>query len=844
MSDCVLRARWGLGPRVDPHFDARVGRTVIESGPGHQSSALATGYVEFLGVRPYEYLEALFEVLYDQLPHGSSKFYRLAKKLKIHDRPNVWTQILALRYLTTDGETGIALPLYDFNPPTISPGWPGNAPAELQAALNRLNTITKNKLQSASLIGVTVDFQFGVIAKKLKPVLRPSLLRRAFGVSERKARDKVEQILFGGVNPSFGILGRLVGQRVGARQFDAQDVAASSGFSPQLKRAMRELRDGNPKATQAGGDLNYGIAEAGRNVIVGMVDFGCDFAHPSFRHGELGKESRILALWDQNSDQEIPPAQPPIVTPEAASAVIEGDECRFGYGRLFTKEHFDLVLKTWCESSPQDKEAPYRMLGYDPHDYHYTSVRPGANGRPFGAHGTMVLEIAAGGRHVSCQLNDNDDGDNPTVCGVAPEATIVFVQVRTHKQHDGRRVLDANDVVDAVAFIFHVANKEQLPCVVNLSLNTMSGPHDGDGHFERRLSSLLKSRSVGPEKGRAVVIAAGNLPDNEHETEQWQHLTDKVSPGQPFEFYWRPPISVDRTRNSVEIWYDPDQAWLRVSLVPPVGGPLGPIAPGQAAELLVDSKAHGSIVGSRIRPVIRDNAPIRGGVKSLPKGDNAPGRHVILLELDPDLAAKGYWKIVLEAVDKTGALLRSDVEPPVPFHAWLERDDDAQSGICRTNPASAIPDGDRVSTIGTLSCGGDAIVVGAYDTFTSVTARWGLSGHGPGRTGGILKPDISAPGNFILLIRSRRGGETTRRCALESGTSLAAPFVTGTIACIYEVAPCAKLAAVKEALISTTRPGFDSPSEPWSPEFGYGRLDPPAALEWIKNNVLVTDACN
>ena len=34
---------------------------------------------------------------------------------------------------------------------------------------------------------------------------------------------------------------------------------------------------------------------------------------------------------------------------------------------------------------------------------------------------------------------------------------------------------------------------------------------------------------------------------------------------------------------------------------------------------------------------------------------------------------------------------------------------------------------------------------------------------------------------------------------------MAAPFVTGTIACLYEVAPKAKLSTIREALISTTR---------------------------------------
>ena len=832
----MMRARWGLGPRIDPHFDAKIGRAVMGRGPG---PGIDTGYIELSGPSPYDNLVALFETLYDHSLFGSSKFVRFTKKLKIHDRPNVWTQIDSLRYLTTDAATGVALPLHDFNPTTDDPGWPGNRGAKLQQAIDRLNSITENRLQSASMIGLTVSFKYGVLGRKLKSILKPSLMRRVIGVSERQARAQIEQILFGGVNPSWGAIGRFMGPRVGARQFDAQDVAGSSGFSPQLDRAMRELHTGCPQPPPSSGDLTYGLVETGRNVIVGLVDFGCDFAHPSFCSDALGTESRVLALWDQNCKQDGEPTQQPIVSPGTACAVIGTEKCGFGYGRLFTKDQIDLVLKTWRETSAQDNQAPYRMLGYDPHHNHYTSKPPGSDGGPPGAHGTMVLDIAAGGRR---QADSAGGADAPIVRGVASEARIVFVQVRLHKQQDGRRILDANDVIDGVAFIFHVANQLSLPCVVNLSLNTMSGPHDGDGHFERRLSSLLKSHGAGPQiKGRAIVIAAGNLPGGEVAAQQWQHLADSVSPVTPFEFYWLPPNSPDTTRNSVEIWYDPDQAWLRASLVSPAGEAFGPISPGQAAELIVGTDVRGSIVGSRLRPAMRDNDPLKG--QSLPKDDNAAGRHVILFELDSQLAMGGCWKVRLEVVDKTHAPLHPDA-PPVSFHAWLERDDDGQSGICRTNPATSIPLQDQDSTIGTLSCGEDAIVVGAYDTLSSVAARSGLSGRGPRRNAGVAKPDIAAPGNYISLIRSKRGYETTKRIGFGGGTSMAAPFVSGTIACMYQVAPCARLSTIRNALTSTTREGLDNPNEPWSPEFGYGRLNPAAALTWVKNNLEPDDECS
>lgn len=856
MSDYALQLRWGLGPRVDPYFDARVGRAVLEHKPGQESahqkglgpvaspSLVATGYIELGGASPYQYLVRLLEETYDQQARGSALSFWSRLKARIHDRPNVWRIVRGVRYLTTDPDTGIALPLAGFNPDTTRPDWPSSASLQFQEALEKLNKCTGNKLQSARRIGLTVDFEFGVIAEKLRPIFRLGTWRRLVGVNEQADRARLEQILFGGLNPSLKILGRP------SMRFDAQDIAISGGFNMQLERAVRELRDGVLEPPTSGSQPNYGMEEAGRGAIVGVVDFGCDFAHPSFRNET---KSRILALWDQNAGSEprsektldaksdIP--RTPIVAPELPIVMVEGEPCRFGYGRVFTQQHIDQVLRMWQETCPDDAETPYAMLGYDPHDHHYTSKRPGAGSAPLGAHGTYVLQIAAGGRA-------HDDVGNPILPGVASQARIVFVQIRTHEQPDGRKMLDGNDVVDAVAFIFHLADREHLPCVVNLSLNTMSGPHDGDGHFERRLSDILKSGPAGLEsRGRAVVIAAGNLPDGQREERLWQHITEVVVAGKPIEFHWLPPRPVrDQTRNSVEIWYDSEDAWLQVALETPGGKSLGPIGPGFAAELMVDGKVCGSIIGSRLRPDMRDSATIEKDrakakdARPLSNTDRAKGRHVILLEIDPEVATLGTWKITLEAVDQSDKTLPSGDPRHIEFHAWVERDDLGQSGINRANPTEPIPDRDRASSVGTLSCGEDVVVVGAYSTYSSTVDICRQSAYGPRRNGGIHKPDISAPGFMILLHRSKfKMYPADGKRSLESGTSLSAPFVAGTVACLYEAAPKAKLSTIKKALYSTARAGLGSPTASWHPQLGHGRLNPRDAVQWIRREGLAKD---
>ncbi|HWL93686.1 MAG TPA: S8 family serine peptidase [Phycisphaerae bacterium] len=847
MANFNLRMRWGLGPRIDPHFDARVGRAVAELASGAKITAFGTGYIELLGKRPYDDLKVLLETIFYEAAYGATFSPWRRFKEMIHDRPTVWKQIRGLRYLTTDESTGLSLPLSDFNPNTNHPDWPNNAPAQLARALHRIDLIAGNKLNNACMIGLTADFEFAVIASRLKRIFWPEPLSWIPRMKEGEERAYIEHVLFGGLHPWLKML-RLPFPSV---QRDAQDIALSGGFNPQLKRAMRDLKDVASATAPTPEDLDYGIAEAGRGVIVGVVDFGCDFAHPSFSNGS---ESRIFALWDQNAGPEPTLSGTPIVTPELPVVKIGTEDFHFGYGRVFKKAHIDAVLSDWLENCPADSDAPYGKLGYHPHDYHYTSRRPGiGDSDPTGAHGTCVLEVAAGRRRPSCRHSDTDVFDLPTVSGVASEADIVFVQIRTHGLSDGRKMLDANDVVDAVAYIFHLADEKRQPCVVNLSLNTMSGPHDGDGHFERRLSALLKSGPAGPQmKGRAVTVAAGNLPDHRDAPQVWQHIADEVTPGQQFEFRWRPPTRLppavpDQTRNSIEIWYEASDIWLQVSLVSPSGESFGPLNPGLAAELMIDESVCGSIVGSRYRPAIRDQATVEGGGGCAapplpgPSDDHARGRHVILLELDPVAANIGSWKVVLAAVDQSDASVPAGDARAVAFHAWLERDDEGQSGIWRASSLQTLPDEDLASTIGTYSCGDDAIVVGAYQTRWTPARLWGQSAHGPPRNADVGKPDISAPGSYLSLIRSTRG-RLGQKCALQYGTSLSAPLVAGTIACLYEIDPQAQISTIKSALFATARKDLGTVDGSWNPQLGHGRLSPHRAVAWMRSGGQIEDA--
>ena len=230
MAEFQLRVRWGLGPRIDPHFDAKVGRSVVALADHKTTTAFGTGYIELLGSSPYEELEALLETVYYNLAHGAKlPPWRRLRELN-HDRPNVWKQVVRLRYLTTDVRTGVSLPLTDFNPDTNQVDWPGNAPAQFEHALHSLNQYHQRQAQIGAIDRrATVDFEFGVLARKLRRVQEP-------GISEPDAMDdggkcrraRAEQILFGGLHP--WLPKRLFPSALVQR--DAQDIALSGWFQP------------------------------------------------------------------------------------------------------------------------------------------------------------------------------------------------------------------------------------------------------------------------------------------------------------------------------------------------------------------------------------------------------------------------------------------------------------------------------------------------------------------------------------------------------------------------------------------------------------------------------------
>jgi len=434
-----------------------------------------------------------------------------------------------------------------------------------------------------------------------------------------------------------------------------------------------------------------GVRATGRGVVVGVLDWGCDFAHPAFRNED--GSTRLLALWDQRGSGGTSPGN------------------RWGYGRILTAAEIDRAL---------GEEDPYDALGYHPAD----SDPPEASGGPgAGAHGTHVLDIAAG------------NGGGGGAIGVAPEADLLFCHLSSTVDVLSRGNLgDAGNLLEALDWIFETAGDR--PCVVNLSLGAHGGPHDGCTLVEEGIDKALWLKS-----GRAAVNSAGNYFEAGAHTQGRLHQDGQA--------VLRVSVpSGDPTESEIELWYSGADRFT-VTVSGPDGEDLATVGPGADAPMTVDGRVVGHVY--HVRQATNQEHQVDVFLRP-----RAPG---------------GTWTITV----------RGDVVEDGRYHAWIERDRGPHPHF-----EGSVAVG--TSTTGTLCNGRLSIAVGAYDPHARERRIGSFSSAGPTRDGRV-KPEIVGPGVDICAARSTPAGKAPRaRYVSKSGTSMAAPHVTGAIAVMFEAA--------------------------------------------------------
>ena len=111
-----------------------------------------------------------------------------------------------------------------------------------------------------------------------------------------------------------------------------------------------------------------------------------------------------------------------------------------------------------------------------------------------------------------------------------------------------------------------------------------------------------------------------------------------------------------------------------------------------------------------------------------------------------------------------------------------------------------------------------------------------FSARGPGYLGDVIKPDVTAPGVNIVAGFTPDAANATpgEDFAYLSGTSMAAPHVSGVAALLRQAHPDWSPAAVKSALMTSARQDLTLPNSTATPnpfDFGSGHIDPNLAMD-------------
>ena len=512
-------------------------------------------------------------------------------------------------------------------------------------------------------------------------------------------------------------------------------VKAAALYGAELEEGDGTGADAGPATAADRSRRPDGAGASGSGVVLGVVDFGLDIAHPAFRRPD--GSTRLLALWDQQPGPD--PAAPN----------------RFGYGRIHTREAIDAALRT---------ADPLAALGYDA-----AAADPGG-----GCHGTATTSVAAGSPWPG------------GVPGAAPDAELVFVHLSTAGPAGPADLCDSVALVEALNFVQETAAGR--PCVVNLSLGRCCGPHDGRTLVEQALDAACSGPSP-----ILVVQSCGNY------RQRRAHTEGVVRPGSRAEMPVLLPGGAAGP-HEIELWYSGVDRMV-VGVRGPGGTPRLLARPGEDRSLRLPD-------GGILRVQHRVDDP-------------NDGRNQVLVRVPPP-EQDVTWRLEAAALDVVDGR----------FHAWIERLTDGTQASFPT--PVAVP---RTDT-GTICNGLRTIVVGGADPTRPGRPVAGFSSGGP-TVDGRPKPDLLGWAVDVLVARSRPSGtpsgESWPLSTRMSGTSIAAPHVTGAIACLLERMPgppAGHPGRIRTALLTTCSP-YRGPDPDRA---GAGHLDLTAALRAVPSD--------
>lgn len=441
------------------------------------------------------------------------------------------------------------------------------------------------------------------------------------------------------------------------------------------------------------------------------------------------------------------------------------------------------ILAVWDQTDSSGRPPAGQRIGtfYD-NDFINMCIEKGEmprNLRPKDDHGTHVISIASGGKTL--EFNG----------GVAPESKIVVVIPSLDVDFDKPVSIGySNSHLLALSFIRDFAGKLSLPVVINVSQGMNAGAHDGTSNLEKAFDAITDNGRI---EGIVVVKSAGN------ERNQNGHAKLQMKSKSFEKLDWK-SNSTRRFNDALELWFNSNDRFV-FRLVSPS----------------LDYSEYVSLEN------LKTNGRFTSGNSyriSYTKYDPDNGDSRLLISLYAGSATsieEGKWTLEIES---------QIVQASGEIHAWVERDN--------TRALSFLNHISEEVTVSVPGTSFHTITVGSVSKVIPFRLAE-YSSFGPTRDG-RKKPDLSAPGEGIIAAK------TGNKLVSLSGTSMAAPHVSGALALLFSYMNKEQVkkptlrqinASQIQRIITQTSQNY---SINWHQGMGYGILDVEALLKDFLNN--------
>ena len=528
---------------------------------------------------------------------------------------------------------------------------------------------------------------------------------------------------------------------------------------------------------------------------------------PGVKHLQLaskGKQQLDKARKDAGTDLVLEGTS--LSSPYTGKGVVIGVvDAGFDYSHkaFYDAEGNCRIKRVWEQSTEPTTRFPSpQNFGYGAEIKEQSEIEWAGGDITNNSHGTHVTCIAAGSKLLA-------DG---AFCGAAPDADIVLVSM-------GEASDDNVNFTNAIKYVFDYADEVGKPAVVNLSLGTHAGPHDGTSPFDRMADQLQ-----GP--GRLLVGSSGNFGLSDfHIRHLFTGETDTPI-STFFDFYYG--VSA-YGYGDVEVWADADMEFEAKLFAyntfnkEVVEEATIDLTSTEAQQISLGTKVTGTITAAyeicpyNNKPHLLLSAALTG----------MRTNHQVGITIVPKKAGK----VDIWADNIYLGLTSNDIEGfTAPTH---------DATIAEIGGTAK-----RILTVGAYTTRREYTLyretaVGELDE--TVGDLFSASSYGL-TADGRMKPEVCTPGCFIISAVSNHdqsgylylynsysypGDSRYYLYGYMQGTSMAAPFATGTVASWLQACPTLTPEQLKEVIEKTSRhddftgDAATAPGKGW----GYGKID-------------------